>query len=237
MKKNTSPYVLKLLELYDILPFHKHPLWLGVIEHKLSFEDIIKAEGQHFLRTKEGQKLRKDAMEKCLANSPLMWESIVETYLEECTDQDGTPSHLDLIKRLIMTGGATEQDLLHLKNTPGNIAAISLYENISVRGAGCHIIGAGVVEYFYSQLCPKIFDSYTNYYKFTSFAAETYRIHGPMDAIHAERAFDIINEAIKLHGWDLIEHSVRDAFVATSLHYDGMLQAVTKEISYWNGKS
>jgi hypothetical protein len=29
---------------------------------------------------------------------------------------------------------------------------------------------------------------------------------------------------------------VRDAFVATSLHYDGMLQAATGEISYWNGR-
>jgi len=34
-----------------------------------------------------------------------------------------------------------------------------------------------------------------------------------------------------------IELSVRDAFVATSLHYDGMLQAATGLMTYWSGRS
>jgi hypothetical protein len=66
--------------------------------------------------------------------------------------------------------------------------------------------------------------------------AETYRIHGPMDAEHAERAFEILDHAVDLHGWTAVEESVRDAFVATSLHYDGMLQAATGELVYWNGR-
>ena len=69
----------------------------------------------------------------------------------------------------------------------------------------------------------------------TETQAETYRIHGPMDASHAERAFAVLDEAVNLHGWALVEASVRDAFVATSLHYDGMLHAATRTLSYWNG--
>jgi hypothetical protein len=67
--------------------------------------------------------------------------------------------------------------------------------------------------------------------------AETYRIHGPMDKTHAERAFAVIDEAADLHGWNTVLSSVRDAFVATSLHYDGMLQAATGKLSYWDGRT
>ena len=67
--------------------------------------------------------------------------------------------------------------------------------------------------------------------------AETYRIHGPLDREHAERAFKILEEALKIHGWTQVEMAVRDAFVATSLHYDGMLQGATGQFSYWNGEA
>jgi pyrroloquinoline quinone (PQQ) biosynthesis protein C len=229
--------ILKLLKLYDLFPFHQHPLWQAIIHKRISKEQILLAEGQHYLRTKVGQGLRKEAMEKCLAVSSKMWEAIVETYLEECTEDDGTPNHLDLIKRFLKEGGYTEEKLLTLKNTPGNVSAIALYKHISDRGVGCHIIGAGVVEHFYSQLSPKIFEAYTSIYGFSEHASETYRIHGPMDQVHAQRAFDVIDDAVNIHGWNLVEDSVRDAFVATSLHYDGMFQAATGEYCYWNGKS
>ncbi|WP_420578349.1 iron-containing redox enzyme family protein [Ekhidna sp.] len=225
-----------LLDEYDKLPFHKHPLWKGVLEGKFTKKEILLAESQHYLRTKEGQKLRKDAMEKCLAISETLWESIIDTYLEECTEKDGTPTHLDLIKRMLLDNGYKNEDLKTLKNTPANIAAISLYTNISDRGAGCHILGAGAVEYFYSQVSPKIFDAYVNIYGFDRHSVETYELHGPMDQEHASRALQVTDEVIKLHGLDVVISSVRDAFVATSLHYDGMLQAITGDLEYWNGK-
>lgn len=237
MNSDISPNAKKLLQLYDLFPFHKHPLWLSILNKDLTFDQVIKAECQHYLRTKAGQRLRKEAMEKCLNDSKLLWEAIIGTYLEECTEEDGTPTHLDLIKRVVMSRTLKEADLAKLKNTPGNIAAISLYEEISNRGAGCHIIGAGMVEHYYSLLCPSIFEVYTKKYQFTEYEAETYRIHGPMDQVHAKRAFDVVDEAIKIHGIETVESSVRDSFVATSLHYDGMLQAATGINNYWNGKS
>jgi pyrroloquinoline quinone (PQQ) biosynthesis protein C len=237
VNQSLSANTKKLLCLYDLFPFHRHPLWLSVIRKDLTLDQVVKAECQHYLRTKAGQVLRKEAMQKCLNDSPILWGAIIETYIEECTEEDGTPTHLDLIKRMVMAKGITESDLENLKNTPGNIAAIALYSEISDRGAGCHIIGAGMVEHFYSQLCPKLFDSYTKNYGFTSYEAETYLIHGPMDQVHAQRAFDVVEEAIKIHGYNMVESSVRDAFVATSLHYDGMLQAATGQNDYWNGKT
>jgi pyrroloquinoline quinone (PQQ) biosynthesis protein C len=236
-RNNFDKSIVALLDLYDLFPFHKHPLWVAIRNKELSRDQVLLAEGQHHLRTKAGQILRKEAMEKCLAISNIMWEAIIETYLEECTEDDGTPNHLDLIKRFLTENGVEEEQIRSLKNTPANIAAISLYSNISDRGVGCHIIGAGMVEYFYSQLSPYIFDSYVNNYQFSEYSAETYKIHGTMDQLHAQRAFEVVDEAIRLHGFELIESSVRDAFVATSLHYDGMLQAATNEINYWNGKS
>jgi hypothetical protein len=134
-------------------------------------------------------------------------------------------------------GGCTVTELAEAKATPGNAAAIALYRDISARGAGCHMLGAGAVEYYYCRLSPQIYAAYLDRYDMTAEQAETYRLHGPMDAAHAERAFAVLDEAARLHGWDSIVSSVRDAFVATSLHYDGMLQAATQSNTYWDGKS
>lgn len=225
-----------LLELYNMFPFHKHPLWESIIQRELTLTQVLAAEAQHYYRTRESRRLRYEAMQNARATSDSMFEAILETYMEECTDHEG-PSHLQLIENLLKGGGYSSQELEDLVPTPGNIAAISLYENIASRGAACHILGAGAVEYYYADLCPEIYDVYTTYYKMTPQQAATYEVHGPMDKEHAARAFRVVDEAVSMHGWATIELSVRDAFVATSLHYDGMLQAATGTQGYWDGSS
>jgi pyrroloquinoline quinone (PQQ) biosynthesis protein C len=226
----------ELLALYDEFPFERHPMWTAVLRGELSYEEVIRAEVQHWLRTKVGQTLRKDALGLAKVISAKIFEQLIETYLEECTNHSG-PSHLELIERLVLQGGYRKADLDRATNTPGNAAAIAIYRDITNRGAGCHMLGAGTVEHFYSQLSPRIFEAYTTHYGMSADQAETYRIHGPMDASHAERAFSIIDEAVSLHGWETVKASVRDAFVATSLHYDGMLQAATGKPGYWDGRA
>ena len=181
------------------------------------------------------KELRRDAVAEARTFSERIFEQLLETYLEECTNQKGT-SHLELIQRLVVLGGYPESELPNATPTPGNAVAIATYRDISRRGAGCHTLGAGAVEHYYSQLAPKIYEAYTQKYGMSDAQAETYKIHGTMDQTHAERAFAILDEATAAHGWSAIETSVRDAFVATSLHYDGMLQAATGSLEYWNGR-
>ncbi|RZK44852.1 MAG: hypothetical protein EOO61_02275 [Hymenobacter sp.] len=225
----------KLLALYKVFPFQRHPLWVSIKNGQLSKEQVLLAEGQHYLRTKAGQLLRKAAVKEAEA-IPELHDAIYQTYLEECTDETGTDNHLALIKRLLTENGLSITELESLQNTPGNIAAIALYSHIGQRGVGLHIIGAGVVEYYYSQLSGDVFNVYTNRYGISPFAAETYRLHGPMDAEHAARALDVIPLLKKMYGEQAVASAVRDAFVATSLHYDGMLQAATGKCEYWDGK-
>lgn len=206
-----------------------------MLSSDLSTEQVLRAEIQHYLRTKAGQTIRLASVENARTLSPKIWEALLETYLEECTHQKSGPTHLELIRRLLIMGGLSEEDLSRALPTAGNAAAMALYKEISERGAGCHILGAGAVEHYYSRLSPSIYRAYTESYGMTPEQVETYRIHGPMDANHADRAFDVLEEAIALHGWSAIEQSVRDAFVATSLHYDGMLQAAIGQICYWDG--
>jgi pyrroloquinoline quinone (PQQ) biosynthesis protein C len=227
----------RLLDLDILFPFEHHPYWSAVRSGSLSYEQVISAEVQHWLRSRAGRPLRKQALDAAQGISPKIFEALLRTYLEECTEDESGPSHLELIERLVTAGGLSKEQLEAAVPTPGNAAAIALYADIGSRGAGCHMIGAGVVEHFYSKLCPDIFSAYTTRYGMTADQAETYRLHGPMDAEHAERAFAVIDEAIQIHGWTLVERSVRDAFVATSLHYDGMYQAATGTLSYWDGKS
>lgn len=226
----------QLLDLYKQFPFHRHPLWVAVFKGALTIQQVIAAEVQHCVRTKAGQVLRREALESASGSSQ-MFALLLDTYLEECTNDDSGPSHLDLIERLCLMGGRTPQQLAEAKATPGNAAAIALYRDISARGAGCHMLGAGAVEHYYGKLSPMIYAAYVERYGMSPEQAETYRLHGPMDETHAERAFAVLQEAIRLHGWAAIESSVRDAFVATSLHYDGMLQAATQLIAYWDGRS
>jgi pyrroloquinoline quinone (PQQ) biosynthesis protein C len=226
----------RLLKLYDLLPFEHHPYWRAVKTGALSYEQVIKAEVQHWLRSRAGRPLRKQALDAAQGISPTIFEALLKTYLEECTDDESGPSHLELIERLVTLGGIARPALEAALPTPGNAAAIALYRDIGSRGAGCHVVGAGVVEHFYSRMCPHIFAAYTEKYGMSSHQAETYSVHGPMDAEHAARAFAVIDEAIQIHGMPLVEQSVRDAFVATSLHYDGMLQAATGTLTYWDGR-
>ncbi len=225
----------ELLSLYDLFPFHLHPLWQAIQSKKLSYEQVITAEVQHWIRTRAGKILRENAMKMAQRLSPAIFEQLTETYLEECTNDSSGPSHLELIERLVVDGGKAIADLESVVPTPGNSAAIALYRDIAGRGAGCHLVGAGAVEHFYCQLSPRIYSAYTEMYGMTPSQAETYRIHGPMDQVHADRAFSVLEEAIDLHGWGEVKRGVRDAFVATSLHYDGMLQAATGVFSYWDG--
>lgn len=227
----------RLLELYELFPFHNHPLWRAILSHELSLGQAVHAEVQHYLRTKAGQQLRLDAVERSRSVSPVIFAAILDTYLEECSPDKSNPSHLDLVYRLVTECGATEDDLARAKPTPGNAAAMALYRDISSRGAACHIVGSGAVEHYYCQLSPRIFAAYTEHYRISESAAETYKIHTAMDKEHAERSLSILDEAIAIHGWDVIEQSVRDAFVATSLHYDGMLQAATGLQTYWDGRT
>jgi hypothetical protein len=57
-----------------------------------------------------------------------------------------------------------------------------------------------------------------------------------MDREHAERALAILDESVVIANAGAIDLAVRDAFVATSLHYDGMLQAALGNTEYWSGR-
>jgi pyrroloquinoline quinone (PQQ) biosynthesis protein C len=224
-----------LLSFYEEFPFENHPLWRGVLDGTLSLPQVLRAEVQHWIRTKFGQPLRRAAVEQARDISPRIFKSLNETYLDECTDEGGA-NHLILIERLVVLGGVSKAELEDTKPTPGNSAAMAIYQSIGSRGFGCHMIGAGAVEHYYSLICPTIYKAYTEHYGMTPDQAETYSLHGPMDQEHASRAFDVLDEVVELHGWPAVEQSVRDAFVGTSLHYDGMLQAASGDNNYWNGR-
>lgn len=208
---------------------------MSIIKGKLSIQQVLKAETQHYLRTKAGQGLRKRSALSGGRTTERIFKAALKTYIEEVVPDKKGPSHLDLIERLLTTGGVKKSVLCKAKLTPGNAAAIAMYRDIAFRGSGCHLIGAGAVEYYYCKLTPKIYDAYIKRYGMTDAQAETYRIHGPMDKEHGERALDVLGDAIRVFGWPVVEQSIRDAFIATSLHYDGMLQAATGNNEFWGG--
>src|SRR5580700_8312782 len=112
----------QLLSLYDLFPFESHPMWRAVLKGQLSREQVFKAEAQHWIRTRAGRSLREQAVSVAESISPALFEQLLETYLEECTDSAGT-NHLELIERLVIMGGYTHDQLETTEPTPGNAAA------------------------------------------------------------------------------------------------------------------
>ena len=229
-------YRALVLAHYDEFPFHQHPLWVAIRDGRLSRAQVIDAEKQHFIRTRAGQRLREHAVQGS-SGSKLLFEAALANYVEEVAPNGDHESHLELIRWLLSTDGVTDEELRGLRPTPGNAAAMALYGEIASRGGPCHLIGAGAVEYYYAKLAPEIYAAYTTIYGFTPEAAETYALHEAQDQTHASRALDALGDAIESVGWELLDTSVRDAFVATSLHYDGMLQAAIGTTAYWDGRS
>ena len=226
----------EVLAFYNLMPFEHHPLWKMVLAGELTSEQVLAAEEQHFIRSNVGRHFRRRAAEEARSVSDLAYKLLSETYSEECLDDDTGPSHVELIKRLLLIGGLSEERLAGAIPTAGNAAAIALYKDIGERGPLHHMIGAGAVEYYYSQLSPKILGAYKAYYGMSDYQAETYAIHGPMDREHAERALAVLDEQAVSEQADSIRIAVRDAFFATSLHYDGMLQAALGRTTYWSGQ-
>lgn len=225
----------EVLGFYNSLPFEHHPLWRAILSGTLSYQQVLMAEQQHFIRSNIGRSFREKAARDSADLSPKAHALLMETYYEECTDDETGPSHVALIERLLVEGGKSEAEIRNAIPTAGNSAAIALYKDIGDRGPLHHMIAAGAVEYFYSGLSPKIFSAYQQHYGMSEHQAETYKIHGPMDRQHAERALSILDDAQVVSMAESIRYAVRDAFVATSLHYDGMLQAALGKITYWSG--
>lgn len=131
-----------MLAYYDLVPFHRHPMWLAVFNDDLSPAQVYRAEAQHYLRTKAGRQLRRRAATQSKKVSPAIAAAMFETYVEECTDQRGT-NHLELVRRLVTSGGKSQSELDATRPTPGNAAAIALYRDIGERGFACHMLAAG----------------------------------------------------------------------------------------------
>lgn len=221
---------------YSRWPFERHPLWSAILEKRLSREQVLKAEVQHYLRSDIGRLYREGAAIASRLIGGELFELLNQTAKEECRQDETGPSHVDLIRDFLLSGGLTQADLDGAIPTPGNSAAMALYKDIAARGPLQHMIGAGCVEYYYSRLSPRIFEVYVGHYGFGEEAARTYMLHGPMDEEHGERALKVLASPLAQAMPREIDLAVRDAFAATSLHYDGMLQAATDRLSYWSGE-
>jgi len=224
------------LSHYERWPFERHPLWKAVIDGELSREEVVQAEIQHYLRSNVGRLYRERAAIAARFIDGDIFPLLDQTAREECQLDDSGPSHVDLIRRFLLANGVTQSQLDQAVPTPGNAAAIALYKDIADRGPIQHMIGAGCVEYFYSKLSPRIFETYVTRYGFNSADVETYQLHGPMDETHGERALMVLSSPLAQAMPREIDLAIRDAFAATSLHYDGMLQAARPNAGYWSGE-
>ena len=69
----------ELLKLYELYPFHNHPMWRAVIKGTLSREQVIRAEIQHCIRTRAGRTLRENAVHMAEKINEKLFRMLLET--------------------------------------------------------------------------------------------------------------------------------------------------------------
>jgi pyrroloquinoline quinone (PQQ) biosynthesis protein C len=226
----------EILGLYNTFPFERHPLWVGILEGKFSKQQVLAAEIQHYHRSNIGRLYRERAAIAAREYGGELYKLLLETASDECRDDKTGPSHVDLIKQFLNENGVSDPEIENAEVTSANAMAIATYKDIADRGPLHHMLGAGAVEWHYSKLCPKIVTAYRDIYGFKEGSYKTYELHGPMDEVHGDRALSLLDSHHAQAIMPSLKLAVRDAFAATSMHYDGMLQAAIQSTVYWNGK-
>jgi hypothetical protein len=59
---------------------------VAVKRGELSYGQVIRAEAQHWIRTRAGQPLRQAALDHAEKISPKLFELLLETYLADCVE-------------------------------------------------------------------------------------------------------------------------------------------------------
>ena len=230
----------QLFELMKKIPFIQHPWFQDIINGKLTKEQIIEGEKQHYLRVR----LNAEIFGPVVANSAR--EGDYKTFniarLNFGEEVCNKRSHSDIMYQLLEAQGIKRDEADKIKPKAGTMAAIAMLTKASSIFTGAELMAMlSLAELQYGGkegTAAKIYKSLTEKYGFSHREAETFFVHVESDDTHGStqihRLLEIVSENPDLAP-KLLE-AVRYGLIAFNYEWDGHYQAATgKEYFHWCG--
>jgi pyrroloquinoline quinone (PQQ) biosynthesis protein C len=220
------------------VPMHEHPWFKGIIEHRWTPEQILLGEAQHYLRVRTNiihwaYILVNGATE----NQYDLMNVVLENFQEEV---GGDRSHADIMYQMLEEAGLSREQADATEPAPGTAAAIETINGICLHRSALE--GMAAISFVESQhggaegVAAQVYRALTGYYGFSPRAAETYSLHAEQDVGHGGRQI----AAVRRHATDAatrarIRRAVQLGVTAYTLEWDGHVQAMTGERTFWRG--
>jgi len=213
----------RLLSQYDAFPFRAHPYWRAVADGTLLHPQVAAAEHQHLLQAR--------AAGECERRSYLgvAGEHAFTLFLDQYLD---ALSSVDSADQLAVLSASIQSST----PTPGTSASVALRADVRARGFAFYAVGFGCVSHFYAEVCANANSAYRSVYRFSDKQLGYYREHERRERARADQMLAALDELAKGLDHEALVVAVRDAVVAASLGFDGMLQAATNSRTYWGGQ-
>jgi hypothetical protein len=220
----------QLLRQYDAYPFGEHPYWRAVAAGTLLHFQVVAAEQQHALQLR--------AATDCERRPYLgvSGDQAFGLFLDQYLDALSSSGALAQLASMWCSSSAADAASASVvRPTPATSAAIALRADVRNRGFEFYAVAFGCVSHFYSKVCAEANRTYQTVYRLSKQQLVYYREHESRERARADQAFSALDELTRGVDQVLLELAVRDAVVAVSLGFDGMLQAASGSRTYWGG--
>ncbi len=236
--EDPDAFIAELWGYAHALEMKEHPWFKGMRDHVWTREQIVRAEMQHYLRVRMnpvffGYIVTNVVAEKDYELMPV----VMENFMEEL---GGERTHVDVMLQFLEEAGLTRQEADTAEPAPGTAAAIEMIVGCCQRRSALEGIAMlSFVEAMHGGpegAAAGMFEAMTKHYGFSARAAATYELHAEQDTGHGERQIEAIRRFVcDAAKQAKVRAAVKLGLEAFNFEWDGHVQAMTGERTYWRG--
>lgn len=238
MPLSPDELVAELWSIARQVPMIQHPWFAGIVEHRWTREQIILGEVQHYLRVRTNPIFFGYIAVNAVTEKQYgLMEVVLDNFMEEL---GGERTHVDIMLQMLSEAGISRSSADAADPAPGTMAAIEMIIGGCQRRSALE--GLALLSFVEDQhggangVAAQVYRALTEHYGFSERAAETYYIHAEQDEGHGGRQIDAIR---RFAVTDELQEKVRQAVAlgvnAFNFEWDGHVQAMTGQRSYWSG--
>jgi pyrroloquinoline quinone (PQQ) biosynthesis protein C len=235
---SADEFIAELWSYAQDVPMEQHPWFQGILQHRWTRSQIILGEVQHYLRVRTNPMFFAYIVANAVAEKRY---ELIDMVMENVTEELAGPrSHVDIMLQFLEEGGISREAADHAEPAPGTMAAIEMIVGGCQRRSALE--GLALLSFTESQhggsegVAAKVYRELTGYYGFSERAAETYQLHGEQDVGHGTGQIELIRRyATDEEAQEKIRRAVKLGVTAFTLEWDGHVQAMTGQRTFWAG--
>ncbi len=231
----------KLFSIIDTLPMIDHPWFRSIIDRKLTREQIILGEFQHYLRVRRNAEIFGSIVINASNEGDYEALEIARTNYKD--EMLGRKTHADLMFQFLEEVGYEKKVADTIEPMPGTMAGVEMLTSGARNMSGIEGIAmCSLPEYQNggeNGVAGQVYKALVGHYGFSNYAAETFRVHALDDVAHGSTQISLLEKRVKEIP-DLEDKLLRAAKFgvnAFNFEWDGHLQAATNSRVFWLGPS